>query len=245
MQFFSNHIKRVLAVMLAAILILSGGAPMTLLEAFVSYAEQIIPDKVEPVLIGSDSNFVVVNDELKDFSSEDEGFLDKLFSFIPKRHNERSAASKSELPKDSYTATISDITGNEEVYQGDNYILGMKFEIELNEVGTTFHKGDMISFTTNVSELFSSDWDAALKDAEIIDEDGNILAYVSLTKNKVSVVFTEYAENEGYNALEGKVPFLVSLTAKDHGATKEEPVNKTLTIGETEKEIKISVVLAK
>ena len=108
--------------------------------------------------------------------------------------------------------------------------LTINFSLETTEVGQSFKIGDKASVDTNIGDLFNANWNESFKDITVTDESQKVIGTISVIGTEVTFTVGEgLAGKNMYNS--GQVSFLSGLTAKDVGATAENPINKDLEIG--------------
>ena len=142
--------------------------------------------------------------------------------------------------------TISNISinrpdeNNDTVYQGEATLINFNFSINPN--GVTLDDNDEIIVKTNIAEIFSIPKDG-IKDMEIKNHNDELLMKVDIKKvnnsnpEEIVVVFKNFKNiNQDVN---GSLSTLTELTTKNIGATKDNPINKALHIGNASKEITI------
>ena len=143
-------------------------------------------------------------------------------------------------PKAGKAATV-EITGindpkdGEEIEQGTEKSVSFSFEINLTEAGQSFAAGDTFSVETNIGDLFEADWKNVMNDLEVKDTDGTVLATISVASDTVTFTIAKGATEKA--SLTGKVVCPMAFTARDLGATSEQPVEKELVIGEQKQNI--------
>ena len=126
---------------------------------------------------------------------------------------------------------ITSLTAPTEVYQGgDTGYISFSFEVQTIKAGQALKAGQKVSVETNIGTLFDSDWDAESHQMQVKDSNGDVLGFFIITADKVT--FTVEEAGAGQTAISGNVVSKSVLTAKDVGATQDQDVTKTLTVGE-------------
>lgn len=110
------------------------------------------------------------------------------------------------------------------VEQGSDTFIEFAFELSA-PTGDPFEQDKTYTFKTNIGELFDIKGEDVL---EIKDENDNLLATALISESEIT--FTCEKASAGELNFAGTVS-TAALTAKDHGATKDNPVEKTLYIG--------------
>ena len=108
--------------------------------------------------------------------------------------------------------------------------LTINFSLETTEVGQSFKIGDKASVDTNIGDLFNANWNESFKDITVTDSSQKVIGTISVTETEVTFTVGEgLVEQNMYDG--GQVTFLSGLTAKNVGATAENPTDKNLEIG--------------
>ena len=109
--------------------------------------------------------------------------------------------------------------------QGESYSVTFSFTLEA-QTGVPFKEGDTYVFNTNLGEIFTI---TGANTLEVRDTEGNLLATVTGASDAVKITIKAGAD-EGMS-IQGTVT-TPAVTVIDVGATKDEPVDKRLTVGE-------------
>ena len=139
------------------------------------------------------------------------------------------------------TITIANLTGPTQVYQPgetpseehEKHNIQFQFQLTCNEVGG-FQPGDTITVPTNLGELFSvenDDW-SYLSDLSVWGDATGETVYAHVKVEPDTVTFTVAEDAVGQLTMQGTVTIPANLIGKNVGATPDQPVTKTLTIGD-------------
>lgn len=125
--------------------------------------------------------------------------------------------------------TVTNISMQEQVKEGGTAgALHVVFQINKVNPGDFLHTNDVYEVPTNLGALFDADW-SEFRDLPLYDSEQKVLCYVTFHEDKMQVRIADAADMS--TDLEGNLVTTGVLTAKEHGATKDQPVEKSLEIG--------------
>ena len=131
------------------------------------------------------------------------------------------------------------VTHNNTVYQGDS--TGIYFKFSIDPKGNKLGESDEITVKTNIAEIFEIP-DDGIKDLEIKNHNDEVLMNLDIKVDKnspdnVVLVFKNFKNIS--QTVTGSLSTKDLLTAKNVGATVDNPIKKELIIGNAKKEITI------